>query len=128
MIRFIAALVVIVVQLGRGVDPSHAQGAPGTSGPDKASIQKVVDEICSDGGEWLKCYSLEPSRCESITAAFVEPCVKSVFANSSKNPGVHPISQLLGCFNQEFMRRYGHGEVKSPQCANPMKHLTNPQK
>jgi hypothetical protein len=91
------------------------------------SISKVVDEICADGGAWLKCYSLDPSSCEEVTAAFVEPCVKTIFANASKSPGAHPVGQLLGCFNQEFMRKYGYGEVKTPECAHPLKHLMKPQ-
>jgi hypothetical protein len=33
---------------------------------------------------------------------------------------------MLGCFNEEFMSKYGAGEVKSPECENPMKHLMRP--
>ena len=116
-----------------GISLSDAQapkrpGAAGATAALNASVQRVVDEICSDGGEWLKCYSLEPSRCPAITAGFVEPCVKTVVANGSKDPAVHPIATLLGCFNQEFIRKYGHGEVKTPECATPLKHLMGPAK
>jgi hypothetical protein len=114
-----------------GFSLSHAQAPTRPGGAESASVlnasvKSVVDEICSDGGEWLKCYSLDPSRCASITAGFVEPCVKTVVANGSKDPAVHPIATLLGCFNQEFMRKYGHGEVKTPECATPLKHLMGP--
>ena len=105
-----------------------AQTSKPSGAPDNAAVHKVVGEICSDGGAWLKCYSLEPSDCTEITTAFVDPCVKTVFANTSKDPAVHPVATLLGCFNKEFMRKYGHGEVKSPECATPLKHLMGPTK
>jgi hypothetical protein len=114
--------------IGIAVSVAHAQPSKPSGAPDKAAVAKVVNEICSDGGAWLKCYSLEPSDCVEITISFVEPCIKTVFANSSKDPAVHPITTLLGCFNREFMRKYGHGEVKTPECATPMKHLMGPGK
>lgn len=116
--------VVTVLYVRLCVAQSESRG----SAPDRASVQKVVSEICSDGGQWLKCYSLDPADCSSITTAFVEPCVTKVFANPTKSSTVPPVNQLLGCFNQEFMRKYGHGEVKTPECANPMKHLVGPAK
>ena len=103
-------------------------GAPGfvsaQTGPDKASMQKVVDEICSDGGAWLKCYSLEPSRCQVITSGFVEPCVQKVMGGSGDGQGVDAVARLLMCFNKEFMAKYAFGEVKTPECRDPMKHLS----
>ena len=123
--RLTAAIVVLSVSLLR-VELLSAQSSPRGQAPDKASIHTVVEQICSDGGQWLKCYSLEPSECTSITTSFVEPCVQKVSANASKDSKVHPVGQLLGCFNQEFMRKYGHGEVKTPECATPLKHLMGP--
>jgi hypothetical protein len=92
--------------------------------PDYASVQKVIDEICSDNGAWLRCYSLEPSRCQEITAGFVEPCVERVMATPVAEPATHTVRRLLVCFNQRFMAKYGYGEVKTPECKDPMKHLT----
>ena len=94
------------------------------TGPDKASMQKVVDEICSDGGAWLKCYSLEPSRCQVITSGFVEPCVRKVMGAPGDGQGVDAVARLLTCFNKEFMAKYAFGEVKTPECRDPMKHLS----
>lgn len=95
--------------------------------PGRESIQKVVDQICSDGGEWLKCYSLEPSRCQSVTTGFVEPCVRKVMGSRVEEPEANTVARLLVCFNQEFMAKYGFGEVKSPECKDPMKHLSHNQ-
>ena len=94
------------------------------TGPDTASIQKVVDEICSDGGAWLKCYSLQPSKCQATTTGFVEPCVRKVMGSQVDEHGMKVVERLLMCFNKEFMARYGSGEVKTPECRNPMKHLS----
>lgn len=126
--RISFALVVgCLLRLG-GVDAVVAQGPAAQASADPASIQKVVDEICSDGGAWLQCYSLDPAKCRSITTGFVDPCVRRVIAKPSQDPNLHPLAQMLGCFNQEFMSKYGAGEVKTPKCANPMKHLMGPAK
>lgn len=128
MSRFFCAFVFVGALFGVMVEALVAQSPARTGAPDKAALARVVGEICSDGGQWLRCYSLDPARCSSITTAFVEPCVTAVFAEPSRDPTVQPIEQLLGCFNREFMRKYGHGEVKTPECANPMKHLMKPVK
>lgn len=101
------------------VEDAGAQPAP-----TQPTVQKLVDEICSDGGAWLKCYSLEPSRCQEVTAGFVEPCVASVMTTPMAEPAAKSVVRLLTCFNQRFMARYGHGEVKTPECKDPMRHLS----
>lgn len=93
---------------------------------DNVSTDDVVQKICSDGGEWLKCYSLEPSKCRTVTTAFVDPCVKRVMSAKIDEHAMKTVTRLLTCFNQEFMGKYGYGEVKTPECKNPMKHLTQP--
>jgi hypothetical protein len=122
MKRFLASVVVSVLCVGV-IEAVVAQSRDAQPSADAASIQRVVDEICSDGGAWLRCYSLDPAKCRSITAGFVDPCVRRVIAKPSQDPNLHPLAQMLGCFNEEFMSRYGAGEVKTPECANPMKHL-----
>ena len=97
------------------------------TGPDQASIQKVVNEICSDGGAWRKCYSLEPSKCKPITTGVVEPCVEKVMKVKVDEPGEKTAARLLICFNKEFMAKYSAGEVKTPECRDPMQHLSRKQ-
>lgn len=127
MRMFVALVIVCLFRVG-GVDAVVAQGRETQASADPASIQKVVDEICSDGGAWLRCYSLDPAKCRAITTGFVDPCVRRVIANPSQDPNLHPLAQMLGCFNEEFMAKYEAGEVKTPECANPMKHLMVPAK
>lgn len=127
MRMFVALVVVCLFRVG-GSEIAVAQGREAQPSADSASIQKVVDEICSDGGAWLRCYSLDPGKCRSITTGFVDPCVRRVIAKPSQDPNLHPLAQMLGCFNEEFMAKYAAGEVKTPECANPMKHLMGPAK
>lgn len=101
------------------------QEALAQQAPTQPAVQKIVDEICSDGGAWLKCYSLEPSRCQEVTAGFVGPCVKSLMATPVAEPAANGVVRLLVCFNQRFMAKYGYGEVKTPECRDPMKHLSH---
>jgi hypothetical protein len=101
------------------------QAAFAQQAPTQPAVQKIVDEICSDGGAWLTCYSLEPSRCQEVTVGFVEPCVKSLMATPVAEPAAKGVVRLLACFNQRFMAKYGQGEVKTPECKDPMKHLSH---
>lgn len=125
MRMFVALVLVCLLRLG-GVDAVVAQGREAQASAEPASIQRVVDEICSDGGAWLRCYSLDPAKCRSITTGFVDPCVRRVVAKPSQDSNLHPLAQMLGCFNEEFMSKYGAGELKTPECVNPMKHLMGP--
>lgn len=100
------------------------QGATAQQPATQTAVKKIVDEICSDGGAWLKCYSLDPSRCEEVTAAFVEPCVGSLMATPVAEPAAQSVVRLLVCFNKRFMAKYGYFEVKTPECKDPMKHLS----
>ena len=125
MRMFVVLVLVCLVRLD-GFDAVVAQGLEPQASADPASIQKVVDEICSDGGAWLRCYSLDPAKCRSITTGFVDPCVRRVIAKPSQDSNLHPLAQMLGCFNEEFMSKYGAGELKTPECVNPMKHLMGP--
>ena len=125
MRMFIVLVVVSLFRLG-GVEAVVAQDWEAKGGVERSSIEKVVNEICSDGGAWLRCYSLDPAKCRSITTGFVDPCVRRGVAEPSQDSNLHPLAQMLGCFNEEFMSKYGAGEVKTPECANPMKHLMGP--
>ena len=124
--RVVGTLVTVWAVLLGGAEVVVAQEKGVLNQIDPASIQKVVNEICSDGGLWLRCYSLDPARCRSVTTEFVSPCAERGGADSSEDGEDNPLMDLLGCFNEEFMSKYGAGELKTPECANPMKHLMEP--
>lgn len=91
------------------------------------AVQNVIKHICSDGGEWLKCYSVEPAKCESVTAGYVRPCINKTFGRGDpmRNGATTEVvlQRLLGCFNNEFMTRYGAGKRSTPECQKPPAHL-----
>lgn len=117
------SLVVTLAFLAPSLSPSSDAQA---QIPDKA-IQGVVDHICSDGGEWLQCYSLEPKRCHEITASYVRPCVDKTLGTGEIDQGdvtaADMIQNLLRCLNHEFMGKYGLGKRQTPECEAPPKHL-----
>jgi hypothetical protein len=91
------------------------------------AMQQLIGMICSDNGEWLRCYSLPPPNCRSITEGYVRPCVDRILSTVTHElkgqEELQTMQRLLGCFNEEFMRRYGAGQVKSKECQLPPKHL-----
>ena len=91
------------------------------------AVQGVVDHICSDGGEWLRCYSLEPHRCQEITASYVKPCIDRTLGNGEIDQGdltaVDMIQNLLRCLNHDFMAKYGPGKLDTVECTEPPQHL-----
>ena len=88
---------------------------------------QITQHICSDGGQWLKCYTIRPETCVSVTKSFVQPCVDSVLANvtqiKDEKEGIAISQKLMGCFNERFMAFYGSGKMNTPECAKPPEHL-----
>lgn len=124
MRSFLSAVLPFCLFTALGIQESSAQTASGHQASIQPAVKKLVDEICSDGGAWLRCYSLAPSRCKEITTGFVEPCVSGAMMTPVAEPAAQSVVRLLICFNQRFMAKYGFGEVKSPECKDPMKHLS----
>lgn len=94
--------------------------------PDKA-VEDVIGHICSDGGAWLKCYSVEPSKCHEVASGFVKPCVDRVFTERNRAAQqplvIDSLKELLGCFDRVFMARYGAGKLNTPECNKQPEHL-----
>lgn len=92
-----------------------------------ALTSQIQQLVCSDGGEWLRCYRLEPKSCATVTEAFVRPCVASVLgpvkSQMSYDEGVTASKKLVECFNERFLSSYGSQKLSTPQCSQPPKHL-----
>ena len=97
------------------------------SGVPEKAVEDVIGHICSDGGQWLKCYSVEPSKCHEVASGFVKPCVDRVFTErnraAEKPLVVDSLKELLGCFDRVFMARYGTGKLNTPACNQQPQHL-----
>ena len=98
---------------------------------DQATMKQFSDQVtnlvCSDQGEWLRCYKVNPVFCTKVTEGFVQPCIQEILApvekQLSQEEGTKVALRLLGCFNKRFMDSYGSQKLSTPECANPPKHL-----
>ena len=97
------------------------------SGVPAKAVEDVIGHICSDGGQWLKCYSIEPSKCHEVASGFVKPCVERVFTERNRAAQqplvIDSLKELLGCFDRVFMARYGTGKLNTPECNQQPQHL-----
>ena len=89
--------------------------------------QVVVEKICSDGGNWLKCYNLEAGSCNRVASSFVSNCLERTLARISQPIAQNqqaPLSlQIVSCFNAEFTQRYGMDHLDTPECKETPEHL-----
>lgn len=89
--------------------------------------QRVSAMVCADQGEWLSCYSLEPSECSKVADSFVEPCTQAILGSVSSmlsfQEGMTTATRLLECFNVRFEDAYGAQRVSTPECSQPPAHL-----
>jgi hypothetical protein len=90
-------------------------------------ISTIVRHICSDGGNWLRCYSLSPSECQALMTEVVTPCTNAAFTAAkiatSQEQRALLAGKLLECFNHSFMSKYGQGKVDTAECKDPPSHL-----
>lgn len=118
---------VTLLALALSISFPYASGARADSGVSEKAVEDVIGHICSDGGEWLRCYSVEPSKCHEVASGFVKPCVDRVFTErnrASQQPLViDSLKELLGCFDRVFMARYGTGKLSTPECNKQPEHL-----
>jgi hypothetical protein len=88
---------------------------------------KVVDQVCSDGGAWLKCYRIDPAACHKLAHSLVDPCADEVFGSVREQLPFEKAPEFAqkfqDCFNKSFEKNYGERQSKAPECVNPPKHL-----
>lgn len=97
------------------------------SGPVYAASEEVlnkiesdmVNQICADNGEWLKCYGKDPAKCKSYAKAIVRPCVEGqiggVRGPISLAAGLQYAVELKGCFNAAVPQTLGE-PIKTKEC------------
>lgn len=97
-----------------------------------ALAAKIEEFVCADGGNWLRCYNLEPSSCKSVAAGFVQPCVKAALAKQAtvmtEEEGAAAAKKMMNCFNENFLSSYGSGKRLSAECQKPPQHLQDPSR
>lgn len=102
--------------------------AEGDAPLDRKTIEaETVDDICSDRGEWLRCYSQEPSACTEISSGIVSKCFDRVLGRgpiTTTEQGLDStVEKLTTCFRDEFLARYDLYRKNTLECAEPPEHL-----
>jgi hypothetical protein len=114
-LTFVGALMLLIsapTQSASAFDPQAVQQF-------KKSISQ---QMCKDGGEWLRCYKLEPFNCRDVTDAIVNGCVDSVLAGIKSLERRKFIqwmsSDVEACIKKTFADQYGSRKVTSPACGS----------
>jgi hypothetical protein len=87
----------------------------------EAFKRDVTAKMCQDGGEWLRCYQVDPMRCESLSAALVEPCVgeeilsKPAALKDTSN-AASLANGLYSCLRTRFLAKYGADRLHTEEC------------
>lgn len=93
----------------------------------KQFSDRLSAKICEDGGAWLTCYRLDPTRCNAVIGELVAPCtaqsLAQVTGTMEYNEALAKARQIDGCVNEKFLAAYGFQKERSPECAQPPPHL-----
>lgn len=96
-------------------------------GPVESFKQRVVGQVCSDKGEWLKCFSLQPSLCAEKVSPIVSACATSAFNGMavSLNPdqAFSAAKRFQECFNRSWSSQFGVLRRSTPECMGPPAHM-----
>jgi hypothetical protein len=81
----------------------------------------LVKGVCDDGGQWMRCYKLDPLQCDSINGAIIGSCFDKVVAGRSQpvrnESDASVVSDLLAeCIRTSFKSKYGANKISSTEC------------
>ena len=83
---------------------------------------QAVSKMCARGADWLRCFSLDPLQCESISEQLVDSCVGETAALQAGAPDdIDTISQtaqsFYRCLHSKFFASYGARKIASVECS-----------
>ena len=92
---------------------------------DKQSVSKfkqsILKEMCNDGGDWMRCYKLDPVSCRDINTDLVESCVDAELSKTKSleyKQYVRWMSEgVYSCMKNGFLKKYGAQKVNSEECS-----------
>jgi hypothetical protein len=84
--------------------------------------RQAGQKMCADGGAWLRCFSVDPLQCETITAKLLDDCVSK---EALLQPGASVDSSqageisesLFSCVRSNFLTAYGKKKLESDECS-----------
>lgn len=84
--------------------------------------KSIVLEMCKGGGNWLRCYRLEPFNCQDTVRGVVGSCVDSVLSNIKSLDRMRFVQwmseDVKDCIKSSFEREHGARKLGTPECAS----------
>jgi hypothetical protein len=84
--------------------------------------QAFAQEVCKDGGGWLRCFQLDPSECSTVLGKMIERCTRSVMESrtapaKSEQEVAAASKKIVRCVEQDFRQKYDAFKLKSEECS-----------
>ena len=84
--------------------------------------RQAVSKMCAGGADWLRCFSVDPLQCESISERLVDSCVGEMASLQAGAPDdINTISQtaqsFYTCLHSKFLASYGARKIASIECS-----------
>lgn len=94
---------------------------------------KVIEHACSDRGEWLRCYQLQPAACPSAMEAAIRPCATQILeplpvATDNKDEAMKTALAFQKCFNTRFEKIFARKRLDTSECREGPAHLKDSKK
>ncbi len=94
---------------------------------------KVIEHACSDRGEWLRCYQLQPGACPSAMEAAIRPCATQILeplavATDNKDEAMKTALAFQKCFNTRFEKIFARKRLDTSECREGPAHLKDSKK
>ena len=84
--------------------------------------RQAVSKMCAGGADWLRCFSVDPLQCESVSERLVDSCVGETASLQAGTPDdINTISQtaqsFYTCLHSKFLASYGARKIASEECS-----------
>jgi hypothetical protein len=94
---------------------------------------KVIEHTCSDRGEWLRCYQLQPAACPSAMEAAIRPCATQILqplqvVTDNKDEAMKTALAFQQCFNTRFEKIFARKRLNTIECMEGPAHLKDSKK
>lgn len=94
---------------------------------------KVIEHTCSDRGEWLRCYQLQPAACPAAMEAAIRPCATQILqpmqiVTDNKDEAMKTALAFQKCFNTRFEKIFARKRLDTIECREGPAHLKDSKK
>jgi hypothetical protein len=112
-----SALCALAVMLLVGVPKAHAI--------DEAALlayrQSFANEMCKDGGSWLRCFQVDPANCNSVLGAIIERCTRLITEKQlppaqNQDQAKAVSNKIVKCVEKDFGERYDAFKLNTEEC------------